>query len=436
MNKPPLHPHFLSLLQNHLGSWRSSPRPIATFGPTGFVELIRAAYSPLPTIFATQLSCLVVLLIHDPPLKTCAMEAAVGLVGAAATVGAAKLTSGSGFTGRHESSHLKELMEMTRNMSEFMENLKSSEVTQEEEVHFLKTMDEATQRQNEYHESIDDYKESSWLKFLTKFKKRMNVRKAKRSTRKSNHSLRSLNGSMHSGSDTSSICASAGSPPGSNLAVDEIRDWTYDTANARDFDSRVGRERIRARPKRLIRPTSLPVRLNTLVEFVEAVRVRRRPSLVRDSDSHRNASPTWSSTSDFDDFGEEPVHAERQPDPVSRSQTPQVQRHSMNYIWTDPHEPARRLRKGLWNRRGDHLILGGYIVFAPPSLAYPAELNDYPPETVGYRDHLGRMVPYRASRPELPESLPRFGQPPRRPYETFLKYVDEATVLPFDLSTF
>jgi hypothetical protein len=70
------------------------------------------------------------------------MEAAVGLIGAAATVGAAKLAVGLGFTGRHESSHREELMETKRNMNEFMENLKSGEVTQEEEVQFLKTMDE------------------------------------------------------------------------------------------------------------------------------------------------------------------------------------------------------------------------------------------------------------------------------------------------------
>ncbi|KAJ6593178.1 hypothetical protein B0H19DRAFT_1365316 [Mycena capillaripes] len=36
--------------------------------------------------------------------------------------------------------------------------------------------------------------------------------------------------SMYSGSDTSSICASSGSPPGSNLAVDEIMDWAEQVA--------------------------------------------------------------------------------------------------------------------------------------------------------------------------------------------------------------
>ncbi|KAJ7269909.1 P-loop containing nucleoside triphosphate hydrolase protein [Mycena rebaudengoi] len=89
------------------------------------------------------------------------------------------------------------------------------------------------------------------------------------------------------------------------------------------------------------------------------------------------------------------------------------------------HGPVRRLRKGMWNRRGDHLTLDGFIVYALADRAYPAELSDYPPETVGYRDHTGATMGYIESRPELPDSLPRFGQPPRRPYETFLVYPDE-----------
>jgi hypothetical protein len=71
----------------------------------------------------------------------------------------------------------------------------------------------------------------------------------------------------------------------------------------------------------------------------------------------------------------------------------------------------------MWNRRGDHLTMDGFVVYAPSDRAYPEELRDYPAETVGYRDHMGTEIGYLASRPELPESLPRFGQPPRQPYE-------------------
>ncbi|KAJ7442481.1 hypothetical protein B0H11DRAFT_2093837 [Mycena galericulata] len=88
---------------------------------------------------------------------------------------------------------------------------------------------------------------------------------------------------------------------------------------------------------------------------------------------------------------------------------------------TPPSSYRAAVRKGMWNRRGDHLTVDGYVVYAPVDRAYPEELRDYPPETVGYRDHLGGEIPY-LDRPELPESLPRFGQPPRQPYEKFVVY--------------
>ncbi|KAK6977993.1 hypothetical protein R3P38DRAFT_2747297, partial [Favolaschia claudopus] len=79
-------------------------------------------------------------------------------------------------------------------------------------------------------------------------------------------------------------------------------------------------------------------------------------------------------------------------------------------------------RKGFWNRRGDHLTEDGFVVYAPLTTTYPSELHNYPDETVGYRDHLGKEVPWSASHVELPESLPRFGQPPLRPYDQFVVY--------------
>ncbi|KAJ6610995.1 hypothetical protein B0H10DRAFT_2224460 [Mycena sp. CBHHK59/15] len=89
---------------------------------------------------------------------------------------------------------------------------------------------------------------------------------------------------------------------------------------------------------------------------------------------------------------------------------------------TPPSSYRVAMRKGLWNRRGDHLTMDGFVVYAPADRAYPQELRDYPAETVGYRDHLGSEVGYLESRPELPESLPRFGQPPRMPYDKFVVY--------------
>jgi hypothetical protein len=81
-----------------------------------------------------------------------------------------------------------------------------------------------------------------------------------------------------------------------------------------------------------------------------------------------------------------------------------------------PGSYSSRVRLGFWNRRGDHLTRTMHVVYAPPEKAYPRELQGYPAETEGFRDHLGTFVPYNPDRPELPESLPRHGKPPMQPY--------------------
>ncbi|KAJ7622143.1 hypothetical protein FB45DRAFT_122273 [Roridomyces roridus] len=154
-------------------------------------------------------------------------EVALGLVGAAATVGGASLEAASGFVGRHESRHQQEMMETERNTRAFRENLDrgGGDVTQEEEREFWTTRAEAVSNADQYYDSIEAFKQASWLKPLDKLKKRGKVREWKSSTRPSNQSFRSINESVSSGSDTSSVTASSGSPPGSNLAGEEIQDW-------------------------------------------------------------------------------------------------------------------------------------------------------------------------------------------------------------------
>ncbi|CCL99794.1 uncharacterized protein FIBRA_01816 [Fibroporia radiculosa] len=80
----------------------------------------------------------------------------------------------------------------------------------------------------------------------------------------------------------------------------------------------------------------------------------------------------------------------------------------------------RKIRKGFWNRRGDHLTMernGQFIVYAPRQLANPQELNDYPSPVDGFMDHRGNKLRYDPHVPELPDSLPLHGEPPRRPYQ-------------------
>ncbi|KAJ7903169.1 kinase-like domain-containing protein [Mycena leptocephala] len=152
-------------------------------------------------------------------------ELTAGLVGAAVTVGAAQRTTGSSFTARHESSLREEMMETTRSMNYFMEQLRSGNVTEDEERELFQTRFEAIQRENGYHESIESYKRASWFNLPNKLKKRENVRREKHLTRQFNHRLRTLRESMDLGVAVS-IRASLGSLPGHNLAVDGILDWT------------------------------------------------------------------------------------------------------------------------------------------------------------------------------------------------------------------
>ncbi|KAJ7668091.1 hypothetical protein B0H14DRAFT_1042312, partial [Mycena olivaceomarginata] len=114
-------------------------------------------------------------------------EVTVGLLSAAATVGAAHITAASNFTGRHESSHREVIMERRRNTDEFFASLRGGDVTPDEETEFLRTRTEAIQLENEYHESIESYKTVSWFNIPQKLKKRKDVRRGKRLTRETNH---------------------------------------------------------------------------------------------------------------------------------------------------------------------------------------------------------------------------------------------------------
>ena len=79
--------------------------------------------------------------------------------------------------------------------------------------------------------------------------------------------------------------------------------------------------------------------------------------------------------------------------------------------------PTGSVRRGYWNRRGDHLTRDGYIVFPPPKMQYPEELRMYSFEIQGYQDHSGFFIAY-VRRPEHPQSLSKHGNPPERPYES------------------
>lgn len=80
---------------------------------------------------------------------------------------------------------------------------------------------------------------------------------------------------------------------------------------------------------------------------------------------------------------------------------------------------SKKIRKGFWNRRGDHLTSDMHIVYAPEGKTYPTELSQYPDGRNGYYDAVtDSYLPWLEERPELPSSLPHRGKPPRHPYES------------------
>lgn len=128
------------------------------------------------------------------------------------------------------------------------------------------------------------------------------------------------------------------------------------------------------------------------------------------------------------------AHHQSQVQPQMQQQ-PQQQSQQRQYQYQHQHQPQQHqsphqhehqpgyqpVRRGYWNRRGDHLIVENnrqYIVYAPRDRANPSELAKYPRPLDGFRDHYGKVVKYEPSIQELPDSLPSHGEPPRRPYDS------------------
>ncbi|KXN84111.1 hypothetical protein AN958_00436 [Leucoagaricus sp. SymC.cos] len=72
-------------------------------------------------------------------------------------------------------------------------------------------------------------------------------------------------------------------------------------------------------------------------------------------------------------------------------------------------------RKGYWNRRGDHVTRDGYVVYCPPDMVYPRDLDDYPDgKDGGYINEYGMEAPW-GNRPPI--------DPPGG-YKSIIEWVD------------
>ncbi|KAJ7252110.1 CNH domain-containing protein [Mycena haematopus] len=154
-------------------------------------------------------------------------EAAGIIVGAGATIAAVGAATSAGFTGRHESSHRSELAEMDRNLHRYRSaSLSGSETSLHQDKDFYKMLNESQESLKKYHQSIEDYKEVSWVHLPAKFKKRKAVRKAKKASRHANQELREHVDEVESDvSDGSSTDAESGSPPRSPSGRLPVEPW-------------------------------------------------------------------------------------------------------------------------------------------------------------------------------------------------------------------
>ncbi|KAF9040244.1 hypothetical protein BDZ89DRAFT_1060664 [Hymenopellis radicata] len=142
-------------------------------------------------------------------------ELAGGLIGACASLAATAYARSSGFSGRHESSHRAELASLDGSASRFSVSLENGTATEDDEESFRVMWHDARQKNVEYYESINEYKDVSWIRLAIKLKLRKMVRKKKAD----------VAGSFYSYSDNASVYATSGSPPGSALGKEFISEW-------------------------------------------------------------------------------------------------------------------------------------------------------------------------------------------------------------------
>jgi hypothetical protein len=169
----------------------------------------------------------------------------------------------------------------------------------------------------------------------------------------------------------------------------------------------------------------VPGSLGTITEGTVGTGISRRGSEVTLSASFSSAktpSPPSASRSQAPRVGPSPTHDRRSPQYHNPLPPPPQEQHNpitsaplLPRIPPPPGSWRIKVRRGFWNKRGDYLTRDGYIVYAPEDRAWPEELKDYPSDA--YINETGDRVEYVASRPELPESLPRHGRPPLQPYD-------------------
>ncbi|KJA26642.1 hypothetical protein HYPSUDRAFT_213201 [Hypholoma sublateritium FD-334 SS-4] len=159
-------------------------------------------------------------------------EIVAAILGGGFALAAAGYAAGTGFTARHEAVHAQQVAYMNRLIAEFEDAYyRKKEVTQAEWNQFMILREKARGVEAEYEDSIETYKETPMHRFISKWKKRLEVRKKKKELKSSNRILTSHYNSCPS--NASSISEEYWSPPRSSASYnddDKTRKWVLSWA--------------------------------------------------------------------------------------------------------------------------------------------------------------------------------------------------------------
>ncbi|CAA7264955.1 unnamed protein product [Cyclocybe aegerita] len=171
------------------------------------------------------------------------------VIGGAAGITAAAYTHASNFSARHDQCHDSQSLETQRLAQGFEMAYREGNIADEDYGKFLEMKDVAIKSAREYRKSIREYKDTNPLKIAAKQTKKREVRKKKDQIRAANHDLLDHYYDSTSGeSDATSMTATNGSPPGSGLESENIREWAHGitdrpTTNHDSWHSRIRQAR-------------------------------------------------------------------------------------------------------------------------------------------------------------------------------------------------
>ncbi|KJA14261.1 hypothetical protein HYPSUDRAFT_220561 [Hypholoma sublateritium FD-334 SS-4] len=170
------------------------------------------------------------------------------LLGGATSLATAVYQTSSAFAARHETTHAQQIETTKQYIAEFESAYIRNEVSEEDWRQYLILREKARENEKIYEDSINEYKDTSAVNFVQKWKLKRRVRKQKKELRLSNRSLRSHYDSCSSdASDASSTTAEHGSPPRNrdpynNENSEHISNWAKDVASLDPEDEPLHRD--------------------------------------------------------------------------------------------------------------------------------------------------------------------------------------------------